>query len=97
MSSSLSRNPSKDRVLTLLGESTDAEIGTESSKYIEDRLAFLTAQEAKGTLRGGRQQSGYGGGNRGSGGYNSGGDFLGKRGYAGNSGGYGGKRKFQSN
>ena len=40
--------------LILSGESTEAEIGQESSKYIEDRLAFLTSQEAKGTLRGGK-------------------------------------------
>lgn len=65
----------------MLGESTEAEVGTESSKYIEDRLAFLTAQEAKGTLRGGKQQGGFGA-NRTAGGYNSGGDFQGKRGFA---------------
>lgn len=62
------------------GEDPDNSKGEECKTYIEERLAYLTAQEEKqGSKPMGRNQQGQGSFGRGGGGYNSGGDFLGKR------------------
>lgn len=67
--------------LDALGEDVDSEFGEKTKKYLEERIEYLTKQEASGKMKApARQSFGQRGGFRSGGGYNSGGDFLGKRG-----------------